>query len=182
MNQIDRDRLTDRALSHFDAIHSLQTESQERVTRRMDFIYRFVFIGFGLVVAAIFFMVLVLSMQMSHMTQVITIMNTHFSGMNDDMQYMLGAMSRMDGDVSSMMEIVERMDQMNSSVNGMSSDMATIRERMEEMDEEIIQLGASVTRMRDSFGVMNGSMSGMTRDVHHMSRPMQMFNMMNPFR
>lgn len=159
----EREDLIDEAIRRFDGIHVLQKEADAARSKRISFLYRSVFIGFGLMVAGLFSMVLVLSLQMSNMTHVVEQMNTYFSQMNSDMSLMLGAMARMDGNVDSMATIVRRMDDMNSSVDSMAVDMHEIIRRMGSMDQDMGQLSGNVTDMRESFHGMDNELGLMAR-------------------
>lgn len=176
------EQLIDEALHRFDNIHTLQRETITTTARRVDFLHRVMFIGFGLVVVAIFFMLLVISMHMYSMTEVITKMNSNFTQMNQDMDAMLKSMARMDSHVDSMSMIVWRMDTMNNSVDSMTTDMHEIYQRMALMEGDMEQLSRNVSDMRESFRLMDANMGLMTFDVQHMSQPMRLFNQFNPFR
>lgn len=182
MNSVEFNKKIDSALEDFDRIQSIQTDSVEVLSRRLNFLYKFYFIGIGLVLGALFFLVLVMTSQINHMAQMISIMNTHFTQMNRDMEVMLVSMSQMDGNVNNMQSFVKLLDSMNSSVDGMAIDMRGIRQDMSIMDDDIQRLGLDVADMRTSFEFMDNTMILMGNDVQHMSRPMNMFNQFNPFR
>jgi hypothetical protein len=182
MDQIERDRLINESLERFERIMAIRTELNLGIARRVSFLMRSSFIGFGLVVGAFFFMILVLSTQMDQVTTLITTMNTHFSSMNDDMDYMLSAMAEMDHHVGHLPRIVSHMDGMYHDMQTIALNMAQIHQDMVAMTGDLGQLGGNVTDMRHSFRGVDTSVQIMRQDVQHMSAPMRMFNFFNPMR
>lgn len=181
MSYFDEERMLEQSLQRFNEIQALHAQNSANLAQRVNFLYRIAFIGLALVLGGLFFLILVISNQMNHMNRTITTMNTHFDGMNGEMNRMLTAVAQMDTHMVGMVDIVRRMDAINGSVEGMADDMLTISDHLFVMNGDVDRLHFQVRDMRDSLGVMDSNMGFLTRDIQHLSRPMQLFNQFNPF-
>jgi uncharacterized protein YoxC len=181
MDAIEKDQAIQTALKTFSRIMSLRDKMNTRVAERVTLLVRTSLIGFGLVMGAFLFMVMVLSTQMSHITKTITTMNEHFTAMNNDMDSMLFAMNKMDKNVATLPVMVKHMDSMYHHVNHMSKNMTVINKDMGVMSEDMTRLATDVSDMKQSFTHLDASVWKMQKNVDHMSTPMRMFNRMNPF-
>lgn len=181
MSYFDHEKMVEQSLQRFDEINALHAQNAANLAQRLNFLYRIAFLGLALVLGGLFFLILVISMQMSHMNRTIATMTAHFDGMNSDMHLMLMSVARMDGNMLGMVDIVRRMDSINGSVENMADDMLHVRENMLVMDRDVGRLRHQVGDMRESFRVMDGNMGMLTQDIQHLSRPMRLFNQFNPF-
>jgi prophage DNA circulation protein len=181
MSYFDQDKLVETALERFDHIHSLHVQGAAALTNRLNFLYRVTFLGLALVLGALFFLVIVISAQMSNMNRVISVLNGHVGEINQDMNRMLATVSRLDTNMEGMAGIVRRMDDINGSVGTIAVDMGEVHRHMAALDRDVERLSAHVGDMRESFHVMDGNMGLLADDVQHMSQPMRLFNQFNPF-
>jgi len=181
MSYFDQDKMVEEALERFDHIHALHLEGAAALAQRLNFLYRVTFLGLALVLGALFFLVIVISAQMSNMNRVISVLNDHVGEINQDMNRMLGTVARLDTNMRGMEGIVRRMDDINGSVGTIAVDMVEIHEHMTALDQDVGRLSHHVGDMRESFRVMDGNMGMLAHDVQHMSRPMRLFNQFNPF-
>jgi len=182
MDAIEKDQAMHNALGAFSRIIRLRDRMNLRVAKRVTLLIRATFIGFGLVMGAFLFMVIVLSSQMSHITKTITTMNEHFTSMNNDMDHMLFAMKKMDENVATLPTTVKHMDVMYHHVHRMSKNMIVINADMGSMSKDMTRLARDVGDMKKSFGHLDASVWKMQKNVDHMSSPMRLFNRVNPFR
>lgn len=81
-----------------------------------------------------------------------------------------------------MPQMLRNIDQINASVERISTDVASMNVSVAAITGNLDQVTVGVVDMRHSFQIMDDSVTRMTHDVRHMSKPMQMFNWMNPFR
>jgi len=182
MDKIEREKLLEEALSRFEKIMALRSEFTISVAERVSFLLRLSVVGFGLMIAGFFFIILIMSTQMQHVTILITTMNQHFNSMNDDMDDMLRAMIEMNHHVTNLPLIVQSMDVMYHDMDAMSYHIENIHAGMAKIDRDMNTLSANVTSMKTSFHAMDHAVSNMGQDVRHMSSPMRMFNFFNPMR
>ena len=182
MSYFDQDKMVETALERFDHIHSLHLQGAAALAQRLNFLYRVTFLGLALVLGALFFLVIVISAQMSNMNRVISVLNSHVGEINQDMNRMLATVARLDTNMQGMAGIVLRMDDINGSVETIALDMVEVHRHMAALDRDVGYLSVHVGDMRESFRVMDGNMGLLAHDVRHMSRPMQLFNQFNPFR
>ncbi|MBS3799776.1 MAG: hypothetical protein KGY40_02165 [Thioalkalivibrio sp.] len=181
MSYFDEEKSVEEALERFDRIHSLHLEGAAALAQRLNFLYRVTFLGLALVLGGLFFLVMVISAQMSNMNRVISVVNDHIGEINQEMNQMHGTIARMDTNMRGMNDIVGRMDDIDGSVGNVAGDMVEVRQHMSTLDQDVERLSHHVHDMRESFRMMDGNMGMLANDVQHMSRPMQMFNQMNPF-
>lgn len=180
MDNIEEDKLLHLALKHFTHIMSLRSDLNLRVAKRVTFLLRTSFMGFGLIIGAFFVMALILSTHIKHVTTTITTMNTHFTHMNDDMDQMLIAMGSMDKNVNTLPDMVAHINKMYHSVDRMADDMRVIHANMASINHSMGSLSQKVTDMKISFRYLDSSMSTMRNNVNHMSSPMKLFNSFSP--
>jgi fructose-specific phosphotransferase system IIC component len=91
MSYHDQDKLLEQALQRFDRIHALHTQHSTLLSQRLNCLDRTTFLGLGLVLAALFFLVVVMYLQMNNLKAVTTTMHDHLGSMNQDMDAILGA-------------------------------------------------------------------------------------------
>jgi methyl-accepting chemotaxis protein len=182
MDQVEKDKLIEKALDDFTHIMSLRSEFNTNIAKRVTLLLRTSFIGFGLVVGAFFFMILVLSLHMANITKTITTMNTYFIQMNNDMDRMLLAMNSMDKNLNNLPIMVIHLNEMYHNIDEISNEINQIYFKMDEMNVNMKTLSNNVTGMKYSFRQINFSINLMKNDVRNLSKPMRGMNMFNPFR
>jgi len=181
MHPRDEDRL-DEAIARFASLIRAMEQRQSRIEARLASLYQLTFVAFGVVVASIAFLTIILSSQAPEITAALTAMNGRFAEVSDDMVRMERTVRTMGTDMKKMPVIVAKLDRMHGSVSTMSYDLGEMAGTIGEIDDQIAMMGVTIGDMRQSFQVMEQTVGRMGVDVHHMSQPMRMFNWMNPFR
>lgn len=163
-------------------IIEIQQNRQQSLVKRVNLLYRISFIAITVLVLSLSIMVIVLATYLPGLTQSITKMNQYFSDITDDMEVMRRSMYVMQENVDALPSIIRNIDHMHSSTQQMSRDVNNMSGHMSGINQTMQTMTVSVTDMKQSFQTMDQSVYQMRRDVDHMSKPMRMFNSVNPFR
>jgi uncharacterized protein YoxC len=172
----------DTSVKKLQTVLGLLNDQQAAVERRLALVSRMALIAFFIVVASISFLVIILSTQVPQMAVAIDTMNRYFGDISDDMYTMRRSMRMMTENVDSMPGMVASIDSIHSDVDLMSGDVSLMTGHMSAIDGSLGQLTLHVGDMGQSFRIMDQSVLQMTRDVNQMSKPMRIFNQINPFR
>lgn len=181
MDPRDEERL-DEAVARFAALIRAIEQRQSAMESRLSWLYQLTFIAFIVVVASISFLTIILSQQMPDITAALTAMNGDFVQVADDMDRMERSVRRMAEDVHQLPAIIAEVDRMHTSTGFMAADIDSLALLFADMDEAVAAMEGGVADMRQSFEVMQVNVGRMGVDVNQMSKPMRMFNWMNPFR
>jgi uncharacterized protein YoxC len=181
MNPETQDRI-DTSIEKLQNVLGLLSQQQAAVEIRLALVSRMALIAFFVVVVSISFLVIILSTQVPQMAVAIDTMNRYFGDISDDMYAMRRSMRMMTENVDSMPGMVTSIDGIHGDVDIMTGDITVMTGHMSAIDNNLGQLTVHVGDMGQSFRIMDRTVLQMTRDVNHMSKPMRMFNQMNPFR
>lgn len=176
-----QDRI-DSSIEKFQNVLMLLNNRQAEMEQRLASMARMTLISFFVVVVSISFLVIILSAQVPQMAEAIRTMNAYFGNISDDMYAMRHSMRLMTENVDSMPGMVTNIDGIHGDVGTMSADITVMTSHISAIDNSLGQLTVNVGDMGQSFRIMDQSVLQMTRDVNHMSKPMRMFNDLNPFR
>jgi len=177
----DEDRL-DEAIARFGRLVRAMEQRQSRTESRLAGLYQLTFTALILVVASIAFLTIILSQQVPEVSAAISTMNRQVARVADDMDRMERTLQGIGRDMGSLPVIMAEIDRMHASVGVMSGDVGAMAGSMTGMDTSVAAMRMSLTDMRHSFEVMEFNVGRMGGDVNQMSKPMRMFNWMNPLR
>ena len=172
----------DQALASFSRVLTMMHEQQRRLEQQSARRHQLSLIVLVVLVGSLSLLMMVLSSQLPAMTTTVDTMNRYFTSITDDMGFMRRSMAAMDANVQSMPTMLRHIDQIHAGVEHISGDVAGMTAHMQSITASLDQVTAGVVDMRQSFQAMDESVDHMTRDVRQMSKPMNMFNQMNPFR
>lgn len=170
-----------RAVLGLQALLEAERLRQDELSRRVNTLYRISFAVFAILLVSMSFMVIALALLLPPLVKAVDQMNAYFAEITADMEVMQQRMHAMRYSMESMPDIVRNMDAMNESTTNMSGRVAEMRQAMSRMTADIETMSASVSDLRHSFGLMNVTVANMQGNVQHMSAPMRMFNLFNPF-
>jgi outer membrane murein-binding lipoprotein Lpp len=179
MDARDEDRL-DEAIARFGRLVRAIEQRQSRTESRLAGLYQLTFIAFILVVASIAFLTIILSQQVPEVSAAISTMNRQVARVADDMDRMERTVQGIGRDMGSLPVIMAEMDRMHASVGFMSSEVGAMAGSMTGMNTSVAAMQMNLTDMRQSFEVMEFNVGRMGSDVNQLSKPMRMFNWMNP--
>lgn len=172
----------DEAIDRLQHVIQLLGERQEFLDRRISALSRLALFDLFAVVLSISLLVIILSVQAPELRTAVATMNLHFGAMSDDMYNIRRSMARMTEDVSALPGIIREVDSIQGSVGQMSNRIGTMSTRVGTMNTNLGLMTQQVNDMSLSFAVMDDTVMRMMQDVNHLSKPMRMFNQMNPFR
>ncbi len=172
----------DEAIDRLQHVIQLLGERQEFLDRRISALSRLALFDLFAVVLSISLLVIILSVQAPELRTAVATMNLHFGAMSDDMYNIRRSMARMTEDVSALPGIIREVDSIQGSVGQMSNRIGTMSTRVGTMNTNLGLMTQQVNDMSLSFAVMDETVMRMMQDVNHLSKPMRMFNQMNPFR
>jgi cell division protein FtsL len=172
----------DEAIDRLQRIIRLMDERQAVLDRRVSALSKLALLDLFAVVLSISLLVIILSLQAPELRGAVATMNVHFAAISDDLLSIRQSMARMTNDVASLPEIVRHVDSLHGDVGKMTGSVGAMTERVSSMSTQVTHMSQQVNDMTLSFRVMDDTITRMTQDVRHLSKPMRLFNQMNPFR
>lgn len=170
------------AMLHFSNIMETRIKLNLMVAKRVTFLLRFSFIGFGIVAVGGFATLLLMHHQLPDIRKATGHINDHFMTMNNNMYFIRHSMMAMDHSVAYLPAITQDMQGIHRSVDAISRDMTTMSRGVSILNYDIAQLSVAVATINSSFYIMNYQVGRMSVDVDHLSAPARMFNRFNPFK
>lgn len=170
------------AIDRLQHVIQLLGERQEFLDRRISALSRLALFDLFAVVLSISLLVIILSVQAPELRTAVATMNLHFGALSDDMYNIRRSMARMTEDVTALPGIITEVDHIHGSVGQMSDRIGTMTTRVATMNTNLGLMNQQVNDMSLSFAVMDDTVMRMMQDVNHLSKPMRLFNQMNPFR
>ncbi|MFE8034534.1 hypothetical protein [Thiohalocapsa marina] len=172
----------DEVIDRLHRVVQLLGERQALTDRRVSQLSTLALFDLFAVVLSISLLVVVLSVQAPELRAAVATMNRHFGDIADDMFSIRRSLSNMTDDVASLSAIVAQVDGMQGHVGSMGDNVGNMTGRVQDMNATLGLMTAQVDDLSLSLTVMDAHILRMMQDMHHMSRPMRMFNQMNPFR
>jgi len=149
-----------------------------RLAQRITSIIRVGMFSIAIVASAMFFLMVILAVKIDPIIDAMGKMNVSFTIMANDMNKMRKIIASMDDNMNNMPTISQNVQQMGGAVQQMRDDMGSMSQRMGSMNSHIQQVEQQVGRMSHTFSSMDGAVTGISHNVHTLSKPMQPFNTM----
>jgi len=170
------------AIERFQNVMVMQQHANTVAQKRISFLYKVVFSGFLFVLVAFVATAYVMTTQMHKGTDSLKFMNQNMIKMSGQMVQMNQTMMAMQTDMRSMNSMVKKINIMTGQVDSMNRSISGINREMMSMQTNVHQVSQKMNQMNREFGVMKGSVNRMRSDIDNMSKPMRLFNKMNPFK
>ncbi|BBP43341.1 hypothetical protein [Thiosulfativibrio zosterae] len=169
------------SLAKFQHIMVMQEQANQLANQRISFIYRMVLIGFLLILVAFSGTAYVMTTQMHKGVDSLRFMNQNMDKMSQIMFRMNGSLQGMNQDMSSLAPMVSQINTMTQQMDQLNQSMLSIQLGMSQMDSQVQQVRSSMQNMNQEFYQMQGNVQKLNSDVDTLSKPMRIFNKMNPF-
>ncbi len=161
--------------------YTLVSNKSLHITTQTNSIIRISFIIAVLLTPFLFYMIYLLTFDMSKISIMMARMDTHMQGMRDNFDGVTLNVSAMQQDVDNMSRAVASLPQMDSSVVGMrhtlsrmTATMQQMQGRMDGMDNSMQTITQNVNGMNNVFSHMNQAVFSMQYNVETLSRPARM--------
>ncbi len=172
----------DQVMTRFATLLHRVQKQQARIDERLTLLYQIGFIAFGVLVASVSFLSIILSQQVPGVADAIARINHSFAEVANDMVRIEDAVQALGEPLQSMPQIVKEVDHMQHSVSIMADDVTAMTARMQRIDQHVAHLHLTAQDMTQSFIQMDHQVAAMGYEVNRLSQPMRMFNWMTPWR
>lgn len=169
-----------RSARSFEAIMLSQIEIGDKLGDDLKSAIRVGMIVLGLIAASILILLLTLSSQINRISSVVKDMDTNFTSVSVQMDYMSEA-------IDSMAQRVALMRLIAQQTGAMHDDMLAITSELQVMDETVQGISENVTVVRHNVSNISGSMNHMDDqvqllgiDMQHMAQPARSINKLFP--
>ena len=169
-----------RAMSSFEGIILGQMEVKNKLGDRLNYSIRAGLVILSMVALSILVLLLMLSSQVSRITDVVADMNDHFTAVSAKMEDIKNNIHAMETQVALMSDIeqyttvmTQEMDIITSNMNAMESSMSDISTQFSETRYMINNIAGTIRQMNTEVQIIN-------YEMHRMSEPARTLNRFFP--
>ena len=170
-----------RSLSSFEGIILGQIDIKNRLGDRLNYSIQAGTIILGAIAVSILILLLTLSSQISHISAVVSNMNTHFSAVSDRMHEITGYMASMEQRVALLEGIEATAAVMDGEMGDIRADMDGMRGNVDGITRQLSVVRGNVTTISATMDAMTREIHAMAAEMHHMAKPARSMNKMFPF-
>lgn len=182
MEQVPEQIQVKQAIDRFHKIMAMQQSANKSAQKRISFIYKVVLAGFLFVLVAFVGTAYVMTTQMHKGTDSLRFMNQNMVKISSQMLQMNQTMLLMQQDMQSMNDMVRKINTMTRQVGSMNQSIQGINDEMTSVRQNVEQVSMSMKKMNTEFYHMQGSVYRLGGDIDNITKPMRMFNKVNPFK
>lgn len=170
-----------RSLSSFEGIILGQIDIKNRLGDRLNYSIQAGIIILGAIAVSILILLLTLSSQLSHISAVVSNMNTHFTSVSDRMHEITGYMASMEQRVALLEGIEATAAVMDGEMGNIRADMDGMRDNVDGITRQLGVVRGNVTNISATMDAMTREIHAMAAEMHHMAKPARSMNKMFPF-
>lgn len=171
----------DAILDEFERSMDARTQLTVRIGKRVTQLVRIAIFGILIVTLAMFYLVHILSRDVTTMTEHMEVMDGHMRSMESDFEAVATYMGSMRASIDGMQQAMTSMSPMTESVVAMDRHMTTMQTNMETIEGDIrrieIRMGwmdRDVTGMERRLRELNTTVYGIGGNVNDMSDPFRL--------
>jgi methyl-accepting chemotaxis protein len=170
-----------RSLSSFEGIILGQIDIKNRLGDRLNYSIQAGIIILGAIAVSILILLLTLSSQLSHISSVVSNMNTHFGAVSERMHEITGYMTSMEQRVALLEGIEATAAVMDGEMGNIRADMDGMRGNVDGITRQLGVVRGNVTNISATMDAMTREIHAMAAEMHHMAKPARSMNKMFPF-
>lgn len=169
-----------RAMSSFEGIILGQIEVKNKLGDRLNFSIRAGLFILSIVAISILTLLIMLSSQISRITDVVSDMNAHFIAVAVKIDDIKGNVVAMESQISLLSDIEQYTTIMNQEMDSITSNMNAMEASITDIDEEFSSMHQMMGNISYTIRQMNTEVQVINQEMHRMSEPARTINKFFP--
>lgn len=169
-----------RAMSSFEGIILGQIKVKNDLGNRLNFSIRAGLVILSLVALSILILLLMLSAQVTRISNVVGGMNEHFTSVSAKMDHIKDNVMAMEAQVALMSDIEQYTTIMNQEMIAITNNMDAMNYSVEGIDQQFSSMREMIDHISYSIHQMNSEVQIINYEMDRMSEPARAFNKMIP--
>ncbi len=169
-----------RAMSSFEGILLGQMQVKSDLSDRLNMSVKAGLVILSIVAVSILALLLMLSTQVTRISDAVGSMNTHFTSVSDKMNHIHGSILGMETQIALLQDIEQYTTIMNQEMTSITSNMNAMESSIGQIDDQFRSIRYMIDDISVTIHNMNGEVQSINYEMNRMSEPAQTFNRFFP--